>query len=192
VITVNYPPLEFVHNRKTAGTSIRQWLLEHTDCESLEEWHELPEAEAGIPRFTVVRHPYDRLVSSFLWDRYVNDEYAKGNILVKPEKRVPRAWLKNIQEYTYWCFINTNEPSQVDYARGCRWILRYENLDDDFEAIRQYLGVKAPLPHLKKQETYVRDDYLTAGDKTWIYQNFQHEFREFNYDTEITIRDVQF
>ena len=198
--------LIFTHIPKNAGTSIRQWFLEHVpDAESEQgiKKHHTPHHvhtrhHNNYDYFAVVRNPYDRLLSQYNFhvekhaqylgrksqlrfkqvfhDRYAELKKGFGNWLTDPHPMADR----KSKWYDYrWCpqSVWTNERTHV---------LLYENLTEDFRWVQERVEVDAPLETLNS--TSVNNDHSTmenrvllANHRELILSHLLVDFERFGY-----------
>ena len=156
----------FVHVPKTAGSSIED-ALEMRDSEAREEilsgyinnerykkystpWSqhlkasEISEIKPGVMKeyfsFAVVRNPYERAVSSWLW---------------KQKKGIARSGIQ-LRDFLVLKYSNDNHHlSQVDFITKNEEIIvdkiiRFEELEEGWKEICNILGIEKKLPHLNK------------------------------------------
>jgi hypothetical protein len=153
----------FVHNPKTAGTSIGTWLQENFKTVVGRKHANIIEGRDFFPDvqmcFGVVRNPLDRLVS---WHKFSNDTSKvdfREWVVDQCFRHQPslsfnpaRTWAKN------WYTLSTPQSDWFD--KDCK-VLKYETLANDFIEIQKILGCNKPLPVLNS--TY-REDYKTYYD----------------------------
>jgi len=156
----------FVHVPKTGGLSIETGLFgiaginDHRPLWQYELTYNQNEFESYF-KFGFVRNPWDRLVSAFYYlqngSHYISQhdiKWSKNTLgAYKTFKSFVKGWLseqnimKSLQEqvwhfapqYSYLC--DPLGHLKLDF------IGRYENLQADYEQIRQQLGIGTALPH---------------------------------------------
>ncbi len=139
-------------------------------------------------KFAIVRNPWDLQVSSYYH--------------IRRERPHVMAHINNFEQFINWKLdperpyqfhVDTSIEQQSDYLVDLHgelltdYIGRYENLNDDFQAICEQIGIKAPvLPHRRKATDRDRDyrsyynDALT--DKVAAY--FQQDIKLLGYSFE--------
>lgn len=148
MIVCDNPKFVFVHIPRTGGTSITNWLMQTFGM----KLHQIHQQHSGLGslssqeleqyssywKFTVVRHPVDRLIS---WHHHSRSN--KGII----------DYYKSLSDEQF--FLN-----QVDYFildDGSLWadeILRFENLHQDMERLSQKLGLHSSgMPHINASKS---------------------------------------
>lgn len=156
------PDLIFIHIPKTAGISVRSALSRY--C-YLDFMHDNPSAiiskigehywEKAV-KFSVVRHPCDRLSSLYHWimqleptdlsyagtsyQRQVFSRYSSFEDMVlnvESERMVTSLFLP----ISYWL-------TSADHRSVCDFILRYENLAEEWAGFAKNFGLPEVLPRL--------------------------------------------
>ena len=80
----------------------------------------------------------------------------------------------------HWFTYGTN---QVDwFPIEPNYILRYENLSNDFKQIQQFTGIYVDLPHANKSTHKDYRQYYTPELKNYIGDMFNKDVKRFNYD----------
>ncbi len=182
--------LIYVHNPKTAGTSLKKMLCldissaihkTPTFLVSKETWEEYFSLVA-------VRHPLSRLISSYVY-------HTKGSYSGYYLKKYPNLHSLNLKEYF---FLMKKEPwairPQVDYLnhmfskKSVDYIVRFENLKEDIEELKKLLnlpGVEIPYLNSSKTEKYydeLRNDKVFLNKVIRFYRD---DFHRFKYDANI-------
>lgn len=206
--------LIFVHHEKTGGTSIAMALFnqdqgaKHSACDNSydrgftkhysvdkalkvigpEKWHE-------YTRFTVVRNPWDRLVSKWCWRREgalkrgcgVKD-LQREHLQLDAQGRIPLKWFERemVEECTRWNLSNPDDflfgrsasQPQVDHA------LRFESLQSDWEQFAIRFGLPATaLPHTNQSKERTADyrSYYTDTTAAFVASQFSRTITHFGY-----------
>jgi hypothetical protein len=178
----------FIHINKTAGTSISQVLninkvhlnsKEIIDIIGIEKWN-------NLYKFTIVRNPWDKVVSHYMHrvkKNYTN--MGNGHISFKDWVKFCYGPVKNLNYYDQ---IKMFQP-QVEWLKdnndkiNIDKIIRFENLNNDFEEVKSILGINkiSLIPHLNKTD---REDYKNYYDEeslNIIYNWFIEDIKFFNY-----------
>ena len=181
----------FVHINKTAGTSMEKALVDygvkklqekgdlkfelnynqsqHFNCDEYKKY--LGSEYDDYFKFTVVRNPFDRVVSYYYggaiqkglnfkdWvvDRYLNENY--------------KDYIRMYSDYTHW--FDKDEMNCV---------LKFENLDQDFIKLKETLDLNCELgkANVNKSRTHYRD-YYDNKTKDIIENHFEKELNAFQY-----------
>ena len=181
----------FVHINKTAGTSMEKALADygvkkleekgdlkfelnynqsqHFNCDEYKKY--LGSEYDDYFKFTVVRNPFDRVVSYYYggaiqkglnfkdWvvDRYLNENY--------------KDYIRMYSDYAYW--FDKDEMNCV---------LKFENLDQDFIKLKETLDLNCELgkANVNKSRTHYRD-YYDNKTKDIIENHFEKELNTFQY-----------
>ena len=149
----------FIHNRKAAGMSVRESFgFEHGDPDwdrynngvLAWEWYFRPKYLV----FTIVRNPFDRLVSAW---RYLKD--TRDRPLVEVLRDPPR------RGHSYRHFTRLQSAILVDYRRRivADELIRFEDLQAGFDRVCDRIGKpRIVLPH--KNASARGSDYRTYFD----------------------------
>jgi hypothetical protein len=125
-------------------------------------------------KVTVVRNPWDRVVSLYFW-HYRNRE------------RRP-SFERFVRLPTYRPGRKTYDLYSINGAVVADVILRYERLDDDFAAFVATLGIDSPptLPHAKAQhrpkESRNYRELYSADTKQVVARRYAKEIEAFGYE----------
>jgi len=78
-------------------------------------------------------------------------------------------------------FIQPTRTQKSYIPNGVKYLLRFENLNEDFKVIQDLTGCRAPLEVIRKT---VHDDYktyYTTETRDIIGERFKEDILEFNY-----------
>ena len=222
----------FVHIPKTAGTSVEHALGLHGDKTSIgleRYWNQqgqkenlfggeyqhltLPEIKRILPRnifqnffrFTIIRNPWDRLVSHFAWkdgkwarkeelskDDFENslyqfyERYRQNKMLTDRMKNWYRASSiyqgnLNVWEHRhlipqYWYIHNYFKQSELDY------IGRFENLEETWQSICRQLKTELPLEQRMVSIRKNYREYYSKKSKRIVEEIYQRDIHKFSYN----------
>ena len=134
-------------------------------------------------KFSVVRNPYDELVSRF-W--FFLDPKVKMSLL--------NAGLGATQkEFKKWVMTQENLNSRIYLIDGkleVDFMIRFEFLEDDVERVCSLLGVEKKISELQKFKSGIRpregiwsfySDYFDSDSIAHVENHFDWELRRFNY-----------
>lgn len=154
-------PMTFYHIARNAGSAIRGYLLHHypstewiggQKLQFAKHWtpweantfHFAPRGRDPGTKICIVRNPYDRLVSQYFFLKahpYMKDWKNRDYDTSSFEN-----WIYNgVWGHAYW-------PPQHYYIAECDIVIRYENLESEFESAMmqvfgEYHGLKVENDH---------------------------------------------
>ena len=190
----------FIHTNKCAGTSIEVSLTsicgsddiigpvtlenlppdykhpENYDKNKFEDTMSAEEIKSNIPleyweeytKFSVVRNPWDRMISAWFWQTR-NDNRDLLIFLSQPALRP----------------ISMSEQLTVNDSICTDFLIRYENLNDDYKKVCKLLKISpVKLPHAKsgykpKDTHYTK--YYDGYTKNIIETKFKDDINNFGY-----------
>jgi hypothetical protein len=174
----------FIHINKCGGTSLERALgIPFLDHDMAWERRAFLGEKEWNKRFklTLVRHPYDRVISHFLYER--RDDQVTGEQL---HREFP-AWLDR------WERANRTAPTRWD-APMRDWITdahgdiivdkvyKLEQIDEAVDDIARMTGRSMTLHHIKaKTQGTDRGDFLTKEVKDRIFEVHRADFETFGY-----------
>lgn len=128
--------------------------------------------------FTMVRNPYDRMVS---WYTHA----SQGSDANKTHKKYAGTFLEFLKER-----LDVNKPSEnlIPPYSSCDTVLRYESLQSDFDVLLSKLNLPSvTLPRLNQtnRSTHSRQHFMDMYDteaRNIVHEYFHHVITEFNYD----------
>ena len=174
----------FVHIPKNAGTSIETYFVndsfriqpnKHADiCEIKRKFKN---SYNNYRKFTVIRNPYDKMVSwyFFLKRNALENVSTNGDIIEFNE------WIKDPSK-----FWNFNDPisylkSQHEWIDETVEIIKFEDLNNE---LNKFFDKKIDLPVTNKSN---HDHYLSYYNKeslNIIYDRYKKDFEKYNYKIE--------
>jgi len=134
----------------------------------------------GYKKFTIVRNPYDRLVSEYYFSQKHVRIYKNFEEFVKKALHLDlftRVWLFDGHLETQTSYlINENKNFQsIDY------IFKYENIDECFQYLKNITN-KDVTQHLRKSlERKKFQEYYTPELKQIVQEFYKEDFINFNY-----------
>lgn len=174
----------FIHIEKTGGTSIEKALGIKTADHRLyiERIREAVSPTAWV--FTVVRNPFDLVVSKFHWRKYHSNQIQNKDITFKD-------WC--IKAYLEGDASAISDPRRFRTQKAwvaddngvvnLHQVIRFENIQEGFNLLCDNLGRKrAQLPHINKTERS-RDYRLYYDNETFdiIEQYFKEDLEYWGY-----------
>lgn len=205
----------FVHLPKTAGNSIQNILRKYSEDEiftekskqdgverfgvrskfgtkkhsRLFEYENLLGSDVyrGLFKFTIVRNPWDRVVSRFAFkqmEKEIGKNHGTRGIDEAPFDR--DEFIKTISSTpTLESFLLENPGSgEVDFLNdtGLDFIIRFENIQNDFEAVCARLNIaKESLPFRNQSRHRDFRSYYDEETRELVYQRHINEIKYFGY-----------
>lgn len=206
----------FVHIPKTAGTSVEAALgmhgakadigvrpyfqqqvdpehlyggdLQHMTAAALRDALRQDEVFDRYFKFSIVRNPWDRLVSVFAWS---GQKWAHGQELADEEFETSVRRLHGM----FVTACNTGQPLRVsphlrpqvsflvdrDRTPLVDFVARYENLGPDWERIRQRLNVAAELPLRMRSHHRPYRSYYNDSTRAMVAAIYAADIATFKY-----------
>ena len=184
----------FLHLPKTGGTSINKFFNDKFDNNKRDFGHPyLSEYKCNnfddYFKFTIVRNPYDRLVSAFFYMK----EYSKFQSDINFRKK----W--KLEHDTFESFVIEKLPvivgnkntrprhfkPQVDFGTaGLDYIGSFVTMQDDMNFICNEIGIdRQDLPHVnssnhKRYDEYYNEELLNIVKTVYLedFNNYEHLF----------------
>jgi hypothetical protein len=176
----------FVHIPKCAGTSIDytlnnntryyewdgEWYLQHQTLSHMD----IPD---GYFKFSVIRHPIERMVSSY---KFLSNECDGGTFnqfltrsggftdILDPDKKHER---DNRYHHIMSICDYIGDGSNLDM------VIKMEDLSDKWEEVCDIIGHNLHLPHLNKSQN--KQYNISMGDETIIRESYKKDFEYFGY-----------
>lgn len=193
IAALQYHKCIFVHIPKNAGLSVSYALFGNTggSHRKIKDYQELFSRRAFIKyyKFTFVRNPWDRLVSTYFFlkeggvtekDRIWSEDHLSS---YKDFKTFVKLWLneENISNSLHFqkqCdFLQDNQGNlSIDF------IGRFENIEADFKTITNELNIKRNLRKTnssKRKQNY--REYYDEETKNIVSEVYKQDIKLFNY-----------
>ena len=191
----------FIHIPKTAGTSVEQFLRDNNKNEllfdrfvlnrslqhltALEFKRKLGNVFNSYYKFSIVRNPYDRLLSEYYWTPIPNVGYKYGKTKSEFLDSV-----KNIVKNQLYFRNNYNDHFIPQYMFLCNRtgkllidnLFKFEDLDFVKDYLKKKLNIKREFPHINKSIRDENKDYWDEQDKEKIYNLYKNDFILFGYE----------
>lgn len=186
--------IAFIHIPKTGGTSVFSWIEENFDYVNKGAKHATInqyEKNFGRPKnyFSIFRHPVDRLLSWY--------HYQYKMILYREEKGKPKTTDKEIKDlyfkgidesftgYPNALFNKTILRPQTKYFdKDITFLLRYENLNEDFSKIQHLTNCYKDLPFKNKSKNKSIETIISKKTLNIIFNIYKKDFEQLGYDYE--------
>ena len=180
----------FVHVGRTGGSSLerlagaditrdpRTQLSGNTDFHgkhfTFAEYYNLyPTEFSDYYKFTIIRNPYERLVSAWCWRRNIVKDFAGS--LTEFALTVPEKW-------TFRSRLKLDHLSFGESIETFDFIARYENIGKDLRTIASKTGLDiSKYPHINKtdHEAYIK--YYDDQTLALTTERFKFDIDYFNY-----------
>jgi len=177
----------FIHITKTGGTSVvditgRAFRKHFTVREFIK--YKGKKNWDRVFKFTVVRNPWDKVVSQYKFRTKTNRSKMKENP-ISFKNWVIKVFRENDKYYygtrplifapqTYWLRDHTDEIN-LDY------IIRFENLYEEFKEVAEIIGVDPELPHLNATKKSNYQDFYDTETKQIVADWFEDDIANFGY-----------
>jgi hypothetical protein len=173
--TFNSDNITFIHIPKTAGSSISRYLELQNEINYNSNDHVfLSEIENSAPiTFTVVRNPWDRVVSMYAFMK----------------SRSPELIAKDFNDFLLnkikiWDFggkiLSTPQIRWIE--PGVTHLLRFENLEKDFKIIQDIFQCYVPLTMTNKTKHEHYRTYYNDETQQVIAEMFKEDIEAFGYE----------
>lgn len=141
--------------------------------------------------FCIVRNPWDYCVSWYMFKQNLVKTYIKEleedpSLAMKKPKRYNKEGLEGQLQWFTQGFGNwvkqTKRKPQSRWAKDCNYVMKLENLEEDFKNIQEILNCYEPLPLINKTES--KEDYRKYYDDESIAiveEKFKQDIINFNY-----------
>jgi hypothetical protein len=205
----------FIHIQKTGGNSLNN-LFNEIDPELIQElsidntpkrlkhcfMSDLqailsPEIFTGYTKFSIVRNPYERLLSWYSMFKYQKTDFGIAPDAMPKADVLGDAVLAEVEPYldsfeSFLAMPNTGllerfYYNQLDYlvinqTLAVDKVLRFENLTHDFNELAKQLNISGSLPHVN-QSKYKKDyrEVYNETSKAIVAQRFQRDLDYFCY-----------
>ena len=173
----------FIHNNKTGGTSISKFLINDPEpeckhCTILEHKEKYGDCFDSYFKFTIVRNPWDRLVSQYFFR--VGDDSQFGF--------VPRKKNTSFREFLQRPFPigHVQQFSRISNKNGnvlVDFIGKFENLQQDSNVVCDKLGIpQQQLPHEYKTKHKHYTEYYDDETKEIVAERYTKDIEYFGYE----------
>ena len=194
----------FVHVPKTGGTSIERTIQKYGTClqgkrnfDSIYYKHItanslkilLGDEFDTYFKFTVVRNPWDWIVSNYEYNRGVHRPYSISDSDSDKQKDFSSLNLENMS-FDVWLdwWVETFHPSQIQLLVDCDGklltdkVIKFESLQEDFNMVCKKINIKpSKLPHKIKSNRRPYEEYYNSESKALVQRAFSADIEAFDY-----------
>jgi len=187
----------FIHIPKTAGTSIEQFIrdhgknnllfigvrnnrsLQHLTANELKTM--MPYIYKKYYKFSIVRNPYDKLLSEYYWNPSINMGYKNG----KSKKDFLKKVTEIVESKKYFNDIyNDHFIPQYNFLFYKNKLLvdqlfKYEDLEWVSNFLKKKLKIIRHFPYLNKND--IEKEGWDDDEKNIIYNLYKNDFLYFGY-----------
>ena len=192
LISINNLNVIFIHIPKTAGTSVLGSLSNDENYKVT--GHCLASkytSDVWIKSFcfSVVRNPYDRFISHWLYHttNYNGEIFSKRGIKIK--NRSLEDYCKISKELSLRNqYVNWKTMTEFLYHESGKHsdlIIRFEDLNTGWTQLCHNLGISRTLFRLKPTPHLAYNNYYTNKTKSFVRDYYREDFINFNYDLEL-------
>lgn len=194
-------PLKFIHITKTAGSSIEnlgiknniEWGKFHIEYGS--RWHtpflwiKNYELKQKYDWFTVVRNPYDRLLSEFYWVPLFKKKprffrfYDPYDQSIESFNQKIRSFINTpLKHHWKYDFHYTPQYLYIDNSTTIH-IIKFENLKKEFDSLMKSYDINLTLDiHTNTSNKFYSIDHFDSDTIALINKVYDQDFIMFNYD----------
>ena len=203
----------YISIHKTASSSVREMLDPYSDIKSCAPrkticYHHIPAKKMKeffdeekwnwneYFKFTTVRNPWDRKLSTFSYLKRKADEFktkipkGDGNWFVQKVRKIDSE-CSNFKEYLKkYCEPNKKRNRQIDWVLDRNgnnmldYIAKVENLTHDMKFVFDKLGLQHPKIVHTNQSNHI--PYTDAYDEQWmidkVAERYADDIKHFNYE----------
>jgi len=172
-----------VMNAKTASTSITDGVLSHRVImhhRGSRNWERVWR-QVIVPRiddvvwFTVVRNPWDRMVSVFHFLR------QRGDL---PQGLDFPAWIENLDLTDHFTAPQARSFMLDGKQISSMHVLRFENLQEEWAVLASVLGVSGQLPHRNRSSHRPYAEYYNQKTRQAVADRYAVEIAALSYRFE--------
>jgi hypothetical protein len=190
----------FIHIPKTAGTSIEHFIkdnnknhleligvlnnrsMQHYTAQELKNIY--PVVYNNYYKFSIVRNPYERLLSEYYWTPVPDLGFKSGRNkadflyhvidIVKNNKYNENIYYDHLApQYSFIC--NNKKQLVIDQ------LFKYEDLEWVSSYLKKKLEIESDFPYLNKSKSLIKKDDWTPNQKEKIYKLYKNDFLLFGY-----------
>ena len=132
----------------------------------------------NIKIFSVVRNPYDRIISDLFWHKLINKNFTAGQVYnVIKNNYLDRNDLDNHNEPQYKFIVDENSELIKDIK-----IFKTETLNESNNELKKFIGFNINIKQKNVNKDY--SNYLNQYSISLINTFYKKDFELFNYKLE--------
>ena len=168
----------YIHIPKTGGVSIHTALKKSGNQGSKEQHFFIKtyQKPINIPTLAVVRNPFDRAYSLY--------EFYKKKRTTLNEVPSWEFFISNFDKLNGIMFNPCFNFMEIDGKIVIENIIRFENLESDYDNFCKKFSIENKLEHLNKndkKDLKSKDEIYTIEQRGLIYKYFEKDFEHFDY-----------
>lgn len=134
-------------------------------------------------KFTLIRNPWERMVSNYLFDISSPEIMMLGKTTYEEKKEI------TFEEFLNLVFFSGIETFVYDYQswyNGVDYVCKLENIQSDFSYVCGRLGIdNREIGHINKtnnKSDYKYQEFYTSKTKDLIFEKFKYDILKFKYE----------
>ena len=172
-------PKAVKRRRRLKGLPANGRLWKHSTLADLDGWLSAAQL-AELHVFTIVRNPWDRLVSYYHWLREQSFDHPAVSLaqqLAFSDFLAHRHTQASLAAAPYASYV-----TDASGTEQCSRFLRFEHLAEDTAALGEELGLSLNLPHVNRSNR-PRDyrPFFTESDVTLVEKTLKEDIQRFGY-----------
>tara|TARA_R110002012_G_scaffold81167_1_gene205530 strand:- start:566 stop:1105 length:540 start_codon:yes stop_codon:yes gene_type:complete len=167
----------FIHIPKNAGTSIEEYFGnesvriqpdKHADIHEVKR--KFKNSYNNYKKFTIIRNPYDKMVS---WYFYLKRNLGENYKIIEFNK-----WIEDPSKFWHADDPISYLKPQHEWIDDTMVLIKYENLDKE---LNQFFGKEINLPITNKSNRNNFLEYYNKNSLDIIHDRYKEDFKKFNY-----------
>jgi hypothetical protein len=167
----------FIHIPKNAGTSIEKYFGngsvriqpdKHADIYEIKR--KFRNSYNNYRKFTIIRNPYDKMVS---WYFYLKRNLGENHKVIEFDD-----WIKDPSRFWHADDPISYLKPQYEWIDDTVEIIKFENLNEE---LNKFFEEKIDLPIANKSNHKYYSNYYNKMSLDIIYDRYKEDFEKFNY-----------